>query len=165
MNRIHPQHIPNNEQDNIVLNCISWNVRGWGGRQDKIKKKMRKIKGEIEGYDIIILTETHLSKDEEEITKMEKNLQEYNMYHVHDKINASGRKGVSICLKKNTINIEEVEITSDEGNDDEGRWIQIKLNKILDKPINIWGIYAPTEAKTGKKWMKKLGCELRKEDG
>ena len=40
-----------------------------GGRQDKIKKKMRKIKSEIEGYDIIILTETHLSKEEEEIKK------------------------------------------------------------------------------------------------
>ena len=81
-----------------------------GGRQDKTKKKMKKIKSEIEGYDIIILTETHISKEEEEINKMEKLLQEYNLFHVHDKENASGRKGVTIGIKKNRTEIENIEI-------------------------------------------------------
>ena len=53
---------------------------------------MKKIKSEIEGYDVFILTETHLSKEEEEINKMEKHLQEYNLFHIHDKDNAIGRK-------------------------------------------------------------------------
>ena len=32
---------------------------------------MKKIKSEIEGYDVIVLTETRLSKEEEDINKME----------------------------------------------------------------------------------------------
>ena len=49
----------------MVWKCMSWNIRGGGGRQDKTKKRMRKIKSEIEGYDVIIITETHLRKEEE----------------------------------------------------------------------------------------------------
>ena len=75
---------------------MTWNVRGWGGRQDNINGKMNKIKGEIERFDIIILAETHLSREDTEIKKFGKYLQEYNVYHVHDKSNASGRKGVTI---------------------------------------------------------------------
>ena len=89
MNRYNYQKNQNAEQEYMVWKCTSWNIRGWGGIQDKTKKKMKKIKSEIEGYDIIILTETHLSKEEEEINKMEKHLQEYNLFHVHDKENAS----------------------------------------------------------------------------
>ena len=95
----------------MVWKCMIWNIRGWGGRQDKTKK----IKSEIEGYDVIILTETHLSKDEEEINKMEKHLQEYNLFHIHDKENANGRKGVTIGIKINRIEIENIEIKTDQG--------------------------------------------------
>ena len=42
---------------------MSWNIRGWGGRQDKTKKKMKEIKSEIKGYDVFILTKTNLSKE------------------------------------------------------------------------------------------------------
>ena len=145
----------------MVWKCMSWNIRGWGGRQDKTKKKMKKIKSEIEGYDVIILTETHLSKEEEEINKMEKHLQEYNLFHIHDKENASGRKGVTIGIKKNRIEIENIEIKTDQGEEEEGRWIRVTLNKMLDKPLNIWGIYAPTNAKNRKKWLRELGREIR----
>ena len=65
----------NAEQEYMVWKCMSCNIRGWGGRQDKTKKKIKKIKSEIERYDVIILTETHLSKGEEETNKMEKHLQ------------------------------------------------------------------------------------------
>ena len=112
---------------------------------------MKKIKSEIEGYDIIILTETNLSKEEEEINKMGKHLQEYNLFHVHDKENASERKGVTIGIKKNRIEIENIEIKTDQGKEEDGRWIRVTLNKILDKPLNVWGIYAPTNAKNRKK--------------
>ena len=46
---------------------------------------------------------------------MEKHLQEYNLFHVHDKENASGRKGVTIGIKKNRIKIENIEIKTDQG--------------------------------------------------
>ena len=71
---------------------------------------MKKIKSEIEGYDVFILTETHLSKEEEGKNKMEKHLQEYNIFHIHDKENSSGRKGVTIRIKKNRIEMENIEI-------------------------------------------------------
>ena len=32
---------------------------------------------------------------------------------------------------------------------------------MLDKPLNIWGIYAPTNAKNRKKWLRELGREIR----
>ena len=40
-----------------------------GGKQDNTHNKMRKVKSEIEGNDIIILTETHLDKSDNEIKK------------------------------------------------------------------------------------------------
>ena len=65
----------NSEQEYMVWKCMIWNIQGWGGTQDKINKRMRKkikrIKSEIEGYGVIILIETHLSKEEEKINKME----------------------------------------------------------------------------------------------
>ena len=119
-------------------------------------------KWETSREDVIILTETHLSKDKDIITKMEKYLQEYNVFHTHDRDNASERKGVSIELKKNIIDIDKVEIRIDEGTNDEGRWIRINLHSILDKPLHIWGIYAPTLAKERKQWMKEIREEISK---
>ena len=72
LNRCIFQKNQNAEQEYMVWKCMSWNIRGWGDGQDKTKKKMKIIKSEIEIYDVIILTETHLSKEEEEINKMEK---------------------------------------------------------------------------------------------
>ena len=95
----HTQQI-NTKTTETSWKWIVWNIRGWGGKQDSVKKKMRKVKSEIEGYDIVILTETHLDRKEEEISKMGKYLQEYNVYNVHDKDRASTRKGVTICIKK-----------------------------------------------------------------
>ena len=118
-----------------------------GGKQDGVKKKMKKRKSEIEGYDIVILTETHLDRDEKEIEKMGKYLQEYNTYNVHDKHKPAARNGVTICVKKKITEIENIEIKTDEGEKEEGRWIRVRIKKALDKVINIWGIYAPTNAK------------------
>ena len=81
---------------------------------------------------------------------MEKHIQKYNLFHIHDKENASGRKGVTIGIKKNRIEIENMEIKTDQGEEEEDRWIIITLNKMSDKPLNIWGIYAPTNAKNIK---------------
>ena len=78
---------------------------------------------------------------------MEKTLQEYNLFHIHDKENASGRKWVTIGIKKNRIEIENIDIKTDQVEEEEGRRIRVSLNKMLDKPLNIWGIYAPTNAK------------------
>ena len=156
MNRIHPTPKENAQGENkMTLTCITWNLRGWGGRQDNIKRKMSKIKSEIEGYDIIILTETHLSKEENEIKQFEKYLQEYRLHHVHDKYKSSGRKGVTIGIKKNLIDEKDITITSDKGTEDEGRWIRAEIKTILNKPLCIWGIYAPTIAKDRRSWLKK----------
>jgi len=90
----------NRRKENVTLRCICWNIRGWGGKQDRIKRKRSKIKSEIESFDITILTETHLSKEIGEIQKMGKYLQEFTLQHVHDRSNASGRKGVTIGIRK-----------------------------------------------------------------
>jgi len=74
----------NRRKENVTLRCICWNIRGWGGKQDRIKRKMSKIKSEIESFDITILTETHLSKEIGEIQKMEKTYKNlhFNMYTI-----------------------------------------------------------------------------------
>ena len=91
---------------------------------------------------------------------MEKHLQEYNLFHIHDKENTSGRKGVTIGIKKNRREIENIEVKKDQGEEEEGIWIRVMLNKMLDKPLNIWGIYDPTNAKNRKKWLRELGGEI-----
>ena len=96
---------------------------------------------------------------------MEEYLQEYNVFHTHDKDNTSGRKGVSIELKNNIIDIDKVEIRTDEGTNDGERCIRITLNSILNKLLHIWGIYAPTLAKERKQWMKEIGEEIGKNNG
>ena len=126
---------------------------------------MGKIRSEKESFDIIILTETHLSKEIGEIQKMEKYLQVFTLQHVHDRSNASGRKGVTIGIRKNIINTEDIVINTDEGQTDEGRWIRVEIKNLLDKPLCIWGIYAPTLAKDRKKWLKDLGNEIRIDKG
>ena len=45
---------------------------------------------------------------------MEKHLQEYNLFHIHDKDNANRRKGVTIGIKKNRIEIENTEIKTNQ---------------------------------------------------
>ena len=71
MNRTKTLTNDKKKEENVILKCMCWNVRGWRGKQDKEKRKMNKIKSEIEGCDTITLTETHLSKEGKEIAKME----------------------------------------------------------------------------------------------
>lgn len=63
------------------------------------------------------------------------------------------------------MTIEDIEIRTDEGRGDEGRWIRIQMNIQLDKPLIIWGIYTPTLPTDRKKWMKTLGEEINKDKG
>ena len=39
MNKYYFQKNQNAEQEYIVWKCMIWNIRVWGGRQDKIKPK------------------------------------------------------------------------------------------------------------------------------
>ena len=64
------------------LRCVAWNVRGWRGTQSG-GRKISRIKGEIEDYDLFILTETHLSEEPETIEKFEKNMTEFHLFHAH----------------------------------------------------------------------------------
>ena len=43
--------------------------------------------------------------------------------------------------------------------------MRIKIDKVLDKPLTIWGIYAPTNAKDRRTWLKSLRKEIQKDIG
>ena len=86
---------------------IVWSIRGQGGKQDSVQKKMRKVKSEIKVYGIVILTETHINRKEEDMRKVGKHLQEYNIYNVHNIDRASTRKGVTICIHKKMIGVKK----------------------------------------------------------
>ena len=77
----------------VFLRFITWSVRGWGSWHYNIKQKMSKVKSELEGYNIVILVETHLSWEIDDIEKFEKYMEEFNLHHVHDKHRTGGRKG------------------------------------------------------------------------
>ena len=115
MNRAQTSNQINTESEKISWKCITWNIRGWGGKQDSVKKKMTKIKNEIQQYDIVILTETHLADNEEDIEKMRKYQQEYYTYNVHDKDRSSARSGVTICIKKRKIQGKDIIVKIDKG--------------------------------------------------
>ena len=91
-------------------------------------------------------------------------MQEYHVYHVQDKHNASSQKGVSIGIHKATIDVDNIIISSNEGKSDEGMCICITLENMLDKPLSIWGIYAPTNAAEKTQWMNKLGKKIRSDE-
>ena len=76
---------------------------------------MGKIRGEVGGYDIVILTETHLSKEVKEINKFNKHMQKYHVHHVHDKFNAGSRKGVTLGICKAAIEAANIKFTNDRG--------------------------------------------------
>ena len=126
---------------------------------------MRKVKSEIERYDIVIFTETHLDRKEEDISKMGKYLHEYNVYNVHDKDRSSTWNGVTMCVKKMIVRIENISVQTDTGEREEGRWLKIIIMKAFDKPLNIRGIYAPTKAKNRKECIKEFVKELKKTKG
>ena len=141
MNRTHTQTTQHTDQNNTTLIFIFWNIRAQGSRQGR---KKRKIKNEIEVFNIIIPTETHLSKQDKEIIIMGKYLQKYNNFHVYNRNNTRGQKGVTIRVKKYRVNIEKVDAASDKGREEEGRQIGLRLKIILDKPLNTWGVYTTT---------------------
>ena len=86
---------------------------GWESRQRK--QKNEKNQERIEGCEIIILTETHQHKDEYEIKKIEKYLNEYNIFHVHDRKRAGARSGTTIGVKTIIVEMENIEIKTNIG--------------------------------------------------
>ena len=135
----------------IILQHITWNVWGWGGQQDNVKKKIIKIKSDLEGYSIVILTKTYLSRDIDKMKKLEKYMQEFSVHHVHDRHRASGQKGISIGIRKILLENNNIHLMSDEREEDKEQWICMTLTNVLDKLLCIWGIYAPTIATVRRK--------------
>ena len=90
-------------------------------------------------------------------------MQEYHIHQVYDKYNASGQKGVSIGIGKASINEAKIPVTSDEGEEDEGRLLCITLSSVVDKTLSIWGIYEPTVTAERKQWMMKLGGRINRD--
>ena len=60
MNIIQISNHINTETEKISLSFIAWNIIGWGEKQGLVKKKVRKIKNQIQQYNIVILIEKHL---------------------------------------------------------------------------------------------------------
>ena len=149
--------------------CMAWNIDGWNDTM-KTKRKIHKIKSEIQGYDIVILNETHLDKVEvERFEKFFDRDKNYTMYHatriMKDKDKGEKdrrRNGVSIIIRNNIMQDCEIEIEKD---DVEGRWIKMKVQKDGEKDMVFWGIYAPVKPTERKKWMKEMGKRMKKVKG
>ena len=124
------------------IRCIAWNVRGWRGERSE-RGKIRRIKGEIEDYDIFILTETHLSADAKVIDKFEQNMPEFLLFHAHAEGNqASARLGVTIGVRKTLTDRDRISVSTEEAGE-KGRWLRLTITGVLPKPLHTWGVYAP----------------------
>ena len=147
------------------LRCMSWNINGWkGGGEKNQYKKIRRVRGEATHYDVIILTETHLSDEKEEIDKFESYFKEYHLYHVHAKEDGGRRLGITMGIKKNKVEAKDIEVdreTDGEG----GRWIRASVKGVIKEELHIWGIYAPVNARDRVTWMKKVGGAIAAKNG
>ena len=150
------------EHSFIKLRCVAWNIRGWKGEGTE-NKKIRSVKGEIEDFDMFILTETHLKKEDTE--HFEKHFKEFFVYHAHAKELAGKRLGVTMGIRKKLTEEKRIEIDR-EKDDEGGRWMRMTLTGLTEEPLHTWGIYAPTQtAKDRKKWMRKVGREMKRKEG
>ena len=81
---------------------------------------------------------------------MEQYLQECNTQRVHDKTNATGRKGVIIGIRKSLIHKYDMIFKTVEGSKEEDKYIRIEIQKIPDKPFNQLGNLRPDNSKRQK---------------
>jgi hypothetical protein len=145
------------------LRCMAWNVNGWKG--EKGKRKIRRIRGEVEGWDVFILTETHCEDNDQERAAFNAHFKDYHVYHVHAKEDGGKRLGVAIGVKKTRIEEEDIEIEREKDGEG-GRWIVMTITGMMEKPLHIWGIYAPVKtALNRKQWMEKVGRKMKKKKG
>ena len=131
-----------------------------GDNSGKTKKKPNKIWSEINGWDVVILTETHLRDNEEERESFEKKFggKIYEFFHATGKV--SDKRGATIMIKKKILKNGRVDI--EEQLDEEGRFAVIDIKNLMDRELRICGIYAENNAKQRKEWMKKLEKRLKK---
>ena len=128
----------------------AWNINGWKWDINRRKPKRNKIRSEIERYDIVTLTETHMNK--EEIEEFEKTIgKDYNCYH---SINTSkkNRAGVTIMIKNNIF--EDRQIKKVEIDPRGGRWIIITVAYEDGEDRNFCAFYAPNKASERIKWLQ-----------
>ena len=152
------------EEEFEKIKFMGWNINGWrGDGKEEHHKKIRRVKGEVIHYDVFVLTETHLRDEEGDIKEFEKEFKEYHLFHVHMDGVGKSKKGVTVGVKKKRIEMSDIEIERDEGEPGErGRWIRLTLKKVLDKELDVWGIYAPVNVRERKTWMKKLQKKMEK---
>ena len=145
---------------------IAWNIAGaQNHRTSEISKgKTGRIRNEINGNEVAVLTETHLySKETTQVKDFEKEMggnRDYFFVHAQAKKARSG--GVTMRIRKNAIGGNNFEVEKDEK---EGRWVKVRIDGLLNKPLDIWGIYAPANQIARKKWMREMGEKMKKQGG
>ena len=68
-------------------------------------------------------------------------------------------------IRKATTEAANIKFTNNTGEEDKGRWICATLTNVLDRPLHIWGIYAPTNAFQRTTWINCLEPKLRQKEG
>ena len=141
------EHEKNNRQRwNTKVKMMAWNINGWKGKgEEKIKNKMNRVKSEINRYDIIILTETHLKEGEEEDFECSLDKEVYFFTHAIEKNSEKRKAGVTIMVKEKLINRDREKIKV-EVDPKEGRWVNVGIEGVMKNNLEVWGIYAPNNA-------------------
>ena len=141
---------------------MAWNINGWKG--EKGDRKISRIRGEVGGCDLFILTETHAIDEDEERAKFNAHFKDFHVFHAHAKEDGGRRLGVAMGIKKKRVEEANIEIEK-ETDGEGGRWIMMKIKGLMREPLYIWGIYAPVIAVDRKKWMEKLREEMKRKRG
>jgi exonuclease III len=143
-----------------IIRFMAWNINGWRDTQ-ATKNKINRIRGEMYGYDVCILSETHLCDGEEE--EFERNFihdKNVSFIYANAKGEEQGRNGIVIIIRNNAI--EEKEIKEDMLR---GRWIQMKIRNVMEEDVILMAMYAPVNVTDRKKWMRERGEEMKNEKG
>lgn len=141
------------------ISFIAWNVDGWKGAH-----KTGKIWSEICKYDVIILNETHLKNDEDDIREFENKFGESKYIFVHATHAHLAQNGVTVMINRKYITNEHTQLQI-EKDAEQGRWVCISIKTWMETDVILCGVYLDNNEKLRKKWMRDFGKFLKTKQG
>ena len=141
------------------IRFMAWNVNGMKDTE-KTKRKFNRILNEMNGYEVVILTEIHLKDDEIERYKKMMRKRKWMSYFSNNK--SVSRGGVMISVRMGVMDESQIEAEDDGG---EGRCLMLTMKNVWSEDVVLCGLYAPVNGLERQTWMKKVGKRMKKKKG
>ena len=126
-----------------------WNIGYWNINGAKKKDKIDIVYELMKDYDIVLLAETHTTKDDEHDFAQRWGRQ-YRMHWAHG---TSQKNGMCMAIKQ-AHRLKDYDVTADE----HGRWVALKTPRdtLTSAATLLLGVYAPSKPQERQRWMPTL---------